>query len=83
MTNTNVKLSVIIKMTLLKFLNTTLIPILGNTSKSEWFENHGLMEEITFIVIFMNVGEAFRIMFHWEFVTKTFLRFWYKRQGEK
>lgn len=53
-----------------------------NTSSSDWFEDHGLMEEITFVVIFMNVGEAFRIVFHWEYVMKIILRTYFSRQKE-
>ena len=82
-TNTYWELSIISKMSLLKFLNTCLIPLLGNTSDSKWFDKHGLVEEVTFVVIFMNLGEIFRIIFHWEFVMKIILRTIEKRKGEK
>lgn len=37
MTNTDYELSVIYKMSLLKFLNNCLVPILGNNSRAQWF----------------------------------------------
>lgn len=82
MTNSDFELSIIAKMTLLKFLMTCFVPLMRNTSSSDWFQDHGLMEEITFIVIFMNVGEAIRIVFHWEYVMKVILRYYFAKQKE-
>jgi hypothetical protein len=81
-TNSDFEFSVIAKMSLLKFLMTCLVPLLRNTDASEWFDSHGLTEEITFIVIIMNAGEVVRIIFHWEYVMKFFLRIYYTRQKE-
>lgn len=83
MTNTEHEISVVGKMSLLKFLNTCLIPLIGNSSNSNWFDKHGLVEEVSFIVILLSISEMIRIIFHWEYVVKWILRTYQRRKGEK
>jgi hypothetical protein len=83
MTYTEQELSVVGKMTMLKYLGAILIPFLGNSSRNVWFENHGLVEEVTFIVIVLNVGEGIRIIFYWKFFLIWALRKYETWKGEK
>lgn len=71
---TDEELSVTFKMSLLKFLNTWLIPLIGNISSVNWFDNHGLVEEVFFVIIFMAISELIRIIFNIDFMFKFLLR---------
>ena len=82
-TYTSQELSVAFKMALLKFLNTCLIPLIGNTNEASWFENHGLVEEVFFVIIFLSIGEIIRVVFNIDFLFKFMLRTIEKWKGEK
>lgn len=82
-TNTYNELSILYKMTFLKVMNTVLVTSVGNTAEKEWFKNHGLVEEVVFVVIFMNFGEIFRVIFNFEFISKWIQRTIESRKGEK
>lgn len=80
---TDQELSVTFKMSLLKFLNTCLVPLIGNLYSDNWFENHGLVEEVFFVVIFMAIGEQIRVIFNIDYMFKFLLRNIEKWKGEK
>jgi hypothetical protein len=82
MTNSDYELSIIANLSILKFLNACLIPLLSNSVDDDWFEPQGLVEEIIFIVIFMVIGELFRLLVHWGFLIKWIIRNYERRKGE-
>lgn len=67
-TKTATELSIIVKLSLLTFLNTCLIPLLSARSRSSWFEKDGLVQEVSVIVIIMNLSEIGRMIFHPQFL---------------
>ncbi len=82
MTNTNVELSVIYKMSLLKFLTTWLVPLLGHISHDSWFATSGLVQEMIVVIILLFVWETIRITFNPEFLIHFALRIVEKCKGE-
>lgn len=80
-TYTENELSIIYKLVILKFCNTWLVPLLSNLSNKEWFKNHGLVEEVTMMIIFMNVGETFRVIFNYGYFIKMIQRWLLRRRG--
>ena len=83
MTNTNYELSIIYKMSLLKFLNNWLVPLLGNNSRSQWFAAKGLVQQIIILVIMLFIWEIIRIWFNPEFLLHFALRTLETCKGEK
>ena len=82
MTNTDVELSVIYKMSLLKFLTTWLVPLLGHTGHDSWFATSGLVQEMIIVIILLFVCETIRITFNPEFLIHFALRIVEKCKGE-
>lgn len=82
-TNTDYELSVLFKLTFLKVMNTVLVTYVGNNKDSEWFRSHGLIEEVIFVVFFMNAGEIFRVIFNMEYLRKCILRKIESKKGDK
>ena len=82
MTNTDVELSAIYKMSLLKFLTTWLVPLLGHTDHSKWFASSGLIQEMILVVILLFVCENFRITFNIEYLLHLALRTIEKCKGQ-
>ena len=74
MTNTDNELSIIYKMSLLKFLNNCLVPILGNNSRSKWFSKNGLVQQVIILVVMLFIWEIIRIIFNPEFLLKYALK---------
>ena len=68
MTYTDHELSMIYKLVILKFMNTCFVPLLSyafdDDDDKSWFKEHGLIEEITFLIILMNAGETLRVIFN-------------------
>ena len=83
MTNSHREFSILAKVILLKFLNASLVPIFSNTDEDKWFDDHGLISEVTLIVIILNLSEVLRIIFNVPYLYKKALRWWFTRQGEK
>jgi hypothetical protein len=50
-TNTSQNLSVSLKLTLIRFVNTAIVPIVVNSRTSEWFGSGGLITNIFYIFI--------------------------------
>ena len=73
-TNTMKELSIVYKLSLLEFLNICLIPLLGKTASSKWFESDGLVQEVTVIIILMNVSEIVRMIFNPQYILHQFLK---------
>jgi len=82
MTDTERELSIIAKMTLLKFLTSFLLPLLSYSSEDQWFEQNGLINEVTIIVFLLSFGEAFRLMVNWGFIFKLIIRKYEERKAE-
>lgn len=82
-TNTNVELSLIYKMALLEFLNICLIPLLGHNGDDRIFEDQGLVQEVSVVIVLMNLSEIFRVIFHPQYLLHLALRalVWLKRKN--
>jgi hypothetical protein len=50
-THTASNLSVAVKLTLARFVNTAIIPVIVNVRKDRWFVDGGLVSDIFFIMI--------------------------------
>lgn len=70
-------------MTIFKFLCICLIPLLGNSSEDFWFQENGLIEEVTFVVIAIFCVEIIKILLFPSYLVKLIIRNWEKRKGEK
>jgi hypothetical protein len=81
MSHTNHNLSIIYKLIILKTLNTCMIPLLGNPDDDEWFKDHGLVEEVIFIVFILVIGEAAKLIFNVPFMIKYIFRNLERRKG--
>ena len=71
------------KLSLAKFLNTCLIPIVGYTSDDLWFAENGLIEEVNMVVVAIFAGELFRIILYPKIVWKYIVRIYETRKGDQ
>jgi hypothetical protein len=82
-THTSWELSLVYKLSLAKFLNTCLIPIVGYSSDEEWFGKNGLVEEVHMVIFAIIAGEILRICLYPKFVWKWIVRTIETRRGEQ
>lgn len=65
MTFTELELSKIYKLVILKLSNTCIVPLASHINNIQnWSKEHGLIEEVTFLIIFMSIGEILRVIFN-------------------
>lgn len=83
LTHTHTEMSLVYKMTLFKFLSTCVIPLAGNSNENTWFAEHGLIEEVTFVVITIFTAEILRVALFPLYLAKFVVRYWEERKGEK
>lgn len=56
-TLTGYNASVGFKLTAARFVNSAIVPILVNFGFSKWYKNGGLVQDATYLVLFIAVGE--------------------------
>jgi hypothetical protein len=82
-THTNWELSLVYKLTLIKFLNTCAIPLAGYNEDDDIFKNNGLIEEITIVIIAVFIGEIIRVWLYPKYLARLVIRKWEMRKGDR
>jgi hypothetical protein len=82
MTHTSWELSLVIKITIAKFFNTCLIPLVGNPREENWFVEYGLTGEVYTLIVAVFFGEILRVVFYPKFIIKWVVRTYETSKGE-
>ena len=80
-TYSNHNISVAMKLTIARFLNTAIVPILINRSFERWEEEGGLVSDIFYLLITISFLDSFLYLISIPNMTKKVKRFFERRKG--
>lgn len=82
-TYTAYNLSVAFKLTLGRFVNTSIVPIVANIALDEWFNNGGLVSIFFYIMLSISFVDPFLYYFDTSYVLRLVKRWLARRKGKE
>ena len=80
-TYTSYNLSVALKLTIGRFVNTSIVPIIVNISSDRWFTNGGLVSDIFYIMLSISFLDPILYYFDVFYFLRLIKRWWERRKG--